>query len=111
MAVTEEKLKDAVSKIESVSSAMTAHISAQNAINVRLTKDVDKNTDDIVKLQIDAERKNGVMERVEGKVDAIAAKLEGRQGLVLAWAGVLTPWLVILGGLVYFFIVNKGGSN
>ena len=68
MAVTEEKLKDAVSKIESVSTTLHSHIGAQSVVNASLTRDLEKNTEEIVKLRIDAEKKDGAIALVAADV-------------------------------------------
>lgn len=67
MDVTREELKDAVQKIETVSSIVHTHIGAQGVIN----KAVEKNTSDIAALQINAERTSGTIALVDSKVDRL----------------------------------------
>lgn len=110
MAVTEEKLKDAVSKIESVSNAVHAHIGAQAVVNDRLSKDVDKNTEDIVSLRLDAEKKNGTLELVRSDLGRIISIVSDGPNKVLAWFNALTPWAFVILGLVYFYVKQNGAT-
>lgn len=68
MAVIDEKIKDAVQKIENVSSVLHTHIGAQSMVNARLTQDVDKASEEIVRLRIDAEKKDGAIALVAADV-------------------------------------------
>lgn len=110
MDASEEKLKDAVHKIETVSSALHSHIGAQTVINESLTRGIEKNAEEIVYLRIDSEKKNGVMELLRADMSRVLLILSEGQNKVLAWINALTPWALVLCGLIYFFITKKGGE-
>jgi len=106
MAVTEDKLKDAVAKIETVSSALHSHIGAQTVINIQVAE----NTRDIVTLKINEEKRNGDIMAVSKDVGRILTILGDRQNKVIAWIGALTPWAFVLCGFVYFYVTKNGGT-
>jgi len=106
MAVRTEDLDNAVRKIEDVSEALHRHIGEQTAVN----RIVEKNSEDIVDLRLDSERKNGAIQAVSTDIKRVLEILADRNNKILAWINTATPWALVILGLVYFFVVNKGGS-
>jgi hypothetical protein len=97
----------AVAKIDTVSSTLHNHLGAQSMINIQVAK----NTEDIVVLRINEERRIGDLQAVRADVTRVLNILGDRQNKVLAWLGAVTPWaFVVLGMMAYFFVVNKGGT-
>lgn len=100
MAVTEEKLKDAVAKIENVSSTLHSHLGAQAVVNARLTQDVERNSEDIVKLRIDAEKKDGAIALVAADVKRLIEIASTNRIGWQVWATFAGMFLLSLAGLI-----------
>lgn len=109
-APTSDEIREAVQKVEDVSKTLHHHIGAQVEINNSLKKSVEKNSEAITALQLENRDSAGTMNMVRADLARVLEIVSNGQSRTLAWINALTPWALVLCGLVYFFITNKGGN-
>lgn len=110
MAVTDPEVEVAVATIKTLHADFHTFKGAQVSVNEAQARVNDKVQGDIEELKIDSERKNGDLKLILSVVGRIEKKLDGTGANIRSWIGTVTPWAIIILGLAYFYVTNKGGT-
>lgn len=109
MALNEDVVNEAVSTIKTLHSEFITFREDQKAVNSEqkaINGDIAK---EITEVKLKNVEKEGVLKAIEENQKRILGILEKRPSQIREWLGTLSPYIIIGGGVLLFYIQNKGG--